>query len=446
MMASAPTARRRPRVLYLAFYFPPTRASGVYRAVATANCFAERGWDVTVATAPREFFAEQLGSSDPSLETVIHPEVRVERIPLASHLPWERELRRIGPFQRWTPTLANDAVAWLRRTAVDETYALWVPGVVARAVKLHARRRFDLVVATGNPFAAFYAAWLTGRLLRIPYVLDYRDAWTLELFSEKPGRPADDPVWRLEERILRGAAEAVFVNEPLRRWHQARYPFAAERMTVVPNGWDPQILAPASEHPAARDEDTPVRFGYLGTITDQLPLEEFFAGWELARRHPVMADARLDLYGHLGFFPHHAERLSARMPLGRDGVEYRGPVAKAEVAAAYAGMDALVFLAGGARYVTSGKIFEYMATGRPVVSAHRPGIAAADVLAGYPLWFGGDGLDPAALSRALIGAAEAARKNDPDTAAAARAHAARYTREAALAPFEQRMRSLVHAH
>jgi len=28
---------RRPRILYLSFYFPPSRASGVYRARATAN-------------------------------------------------------------------------------------------------------------------------------------------------------------------------------------------------------------------------------------------------------------------------------------------------------------------------------------------------------------------------------------------------------------------------
>ena len=444
MMASAPPASRRPRVLYLAFYFPPTRASGVYRAVATANCFAERGWEVTVATAPREFFAEQIRSSDPSLERAVHPDVRVERVSFTSLLPWEREVRRIGRVHRWAPTLANDAYGWLRRASVDEPYALWIPGVAARAARLHARRRFDLVVATGNPFASFFAAWLIGRALRIPYVLDYRDAWTLELFSEQPARPADDPVWRLEERLLRGAAEAVFVNEPLRRWHQARYPFAARRMTVVPNGWEPELLGDLTAD-ADREAGAPLRFGYLGTLTDQLPLEDFFAGWRLARQHPLMAGARLDLHGHLGFFTHQADRLAARMPLGQDGVEYRGPIAKAEVGAAYAGMDALVFLAGGARYVTSGKIFEYMATGKPIVSAHRPGIAAADVLDGYPLWYGGDGLDPAALSRALIGAAEAARKHDPDTASAARAHAARFTREAALVPFEQRMRSLVDA-
>ena len=438
-------------MLYLAFYFPPTRASGVYRAVATANAMAAGGWDVTVMTPPREFFEEYLRSSDPSLEAAVREDVRVERVPLAGNMPWERDIRRFGRVRKLSPPVAALGYRELRRWTVDEPYALWIPTVVARALAMRPRRHFDLVLATGNPFASFVAAWAVGRALKIPYVLDYRDAWTLELFSEQPRYPADDPVWRWEERVLRGAAEAVFVNEPLRRWHQARYPFAADRMTVVPNGWDPQLLDDLPDRPPAAPDsadsadsaDRPVRFGYIGTMTDQLPLEEFFEGWKRARRHPVMADAELDLHGHLGFFPHHAERLAARMPLGEHGVTYRGPVAKADIGRAYAGMDALVFLAGGARYVTSGKIFEYMATGRPIVSAHRPGIAAADVLGDYPLWFGGDGLEPDALASALVGAAEAVRKSDPDLYTAARAHAAGYTRDAALGPFEQRMRKLV---
>ena len=67
------STRRRPRVLYLAFYFPPTRGSGVFRARATANHLAEAGWDVTVHTAPREFFTDYIHSYDASLEATIHP-------------------------------------------------------------------------------------------------------------------------------------------------------------------------------------------------------------------------------------------------------------------------------------------------------------------------------------------------------------------------------------
>src|SRR5258708_12163187 len=66
-MKHGSTARRSPRILYLAFFFPPSRSSGVYRARATANALARSGWDVTVCTAPRRFFTEYIGSTNPSL-------------------------------------------------------------------------------------------------------------------------------------------------------------------------------------------------------------------------------------------------------------------------------------------------------------------------------------------------------------------------------------------
>jgi hypothetical protein len=63
-----------PRVLYLSFYFPPSRASGVFRARATANHLAAAGRDVTVLSAPREFFRYYLnGADDPALEATVGP-------------------------------------------------------------------------------------------------------------------------------------------------------------------------------------------------------------------------------------------------------------------------------------------------------------------------------------------------------------------------------------
>ena len=38
--------------------------------------------------------------------------------------------------------------------------------------------------------------------------------------------------------MLTGVRRGLFVNEALRGWHADRYPEAADRMMVVPNGWD----------------------------------------------------------------------------------------------------------------------------------------------------------------------------------------------------------------
>ncbi|MFI1829153.1 glycosyltransferase [Streptomyces sp. NPDC020412] len=433
---------RPPRVLYLAFFFPPSRASGVFRGRATANHLAEAGWDVTVHTAPREFFETYLHDAcDPSLEETVDPRVKVVR-PRMTYYAWERDIRQFGKLRRNFPTVAGSLYKLFQDKVFPEHYLSWIPGVISEAVKAHFKDKFDVILATGNPFCSFAAARMLSKLLKIPYVVDYRDAWTFNQFTEQLKFKEDSKAFEWEEKVLRDASEIVFVNDGMRQWHIDRYPNAAERMTVVPNGWEPELLGDSAFTPP--DPDRPLRFGYLGTVTSYLPLEDLFEGWRIARAHPLLRDAELNIHGHLGFFPNDRAPLMERLPLEENiGVRYHGAFGKAEAKAVYAETDALVFCVPGARYVTSGKIFEYMASGKPIVSAHRPDIAATEVLDGYPHWFRGEELNGEAVAKSFIAAAEAARSMDRTQHELAVKHAHSYTRAATLGPLEQRMRKLV---
>ena len=440
---------RRPRVLYLSFYFPPSRASGVYRARATANHLAGTGWDVTVFAAPLRFLYEAIGSVDEKLAGTVDPRIRVER-PWQSHFVWVSDIRQYSGFRKRFPLLAQ-ALYQRAQKVFPEHYNSWGLASVARAVRMHRRKPFDVVVATGNPFAAFGAAWLINKLTGLPYVVDYRDAWTLNLFADKPAFPDGHPAWGWERRVLDKASAAVFVNEALRHWHAERYPQDAGKMMIVPNGWDPDVLEHTPGGGLADHRSTrPLRFSYVGTVTPVQPVRELVEAFQIARSHPTMAGAQLNLYGHLGFFKGSHHQLSELLEMDRDnrvggrdtGMHYRGPVSKTQVAHAYAESDVLVFLAAGARYVTSGKIFEYMAQGRPIVSVHAPGIAAAEVLDGYPLWFNADSLEPDDIAQSMIAAAKAAEDLTPETRAAAIKHAEQFTRRRVLEPFEARLREI----
>ena len=441
---------RRPRILYLSFFFPPSRASGVYRGRATANHLAAHGWDVTVFAAPLRFLYEAIGSVDEELASTVDGRIRVVR-PGFSQFPWEHDLRRFTRLRAWMPVLARRLYAWGQAHVFPEPYGSWGFSAVVRALRMHARRRFDVVLATGNPFASFAAAWLFHRLTGVPYVVDYRDSWTLNLFTDGPAFPAGHPAWRWERRVLSNAAGVVFVNDALRAWHARRYPRVAGRMMVVPNGWDADLMTPPAG--SSGGAGGPLRFGYLGTLTGSQPVEELAAAFRLARRHSLLADARLNIHGHLGFFRNSPAELMTRLGLGGDdaagdstrdgGVAYRGPISKTEVGSVYEDSDVLVFLAGGGRYVTSGKIFEYMAAGKPIVSVHAPGIAATEVLAGYPLWFSANGLDVEKIAQTMVAAGEAARDLTPAQHEAAVDYAHTYARHNLILPLERRLRSVV---
>ncbi|MFI0366730.1 glycosyltransferase [Actinomadura sp. 1N219] len=450
---------RRPRLLYLAFYFPPSRASGVYRPRATANRLTELGWDVTVFAAPLSFLHDAIGSVDDKLMETIDPRITLER-PELNRFVWQTNVRDYSRFRGAFPQLAQSMYTWGQKHVFPEHYASWARASVRRALRLHTRQKFDVVLATGNPFASFAAAWLFHKLTRTPYIIDYRDSWTLDQFSEEPRYEDGHPAWRWERRVLKSAANSLYVNEAQRSWHADRYPRAADRMMIVLNGWDTDTLPATAEPPpfarAAAGEGAP-RFSFVGTITDQQPIEEMVEGFTRAREHFEMKSASLDLYGYFGFFRGADNALRKRFAADdgseasagsegehtfAPGVRYCGPVSKTELADVYQNSDVLVFLNGGGRYVTSGKIFEYMAAGRPIVSVHSPGSAAEELLRDYPLWFNPGGLDPADIADSMIAAAKAAAGLDAPQVAAARDYANRFERSVALEPLVRRLTEL----
>jgi glycosyltransferase involved in cell wall biosynthesis len=216
-------------------------------------------------------------------------------------------------------------------------------------------------------------------------------------------------------------------------------------MHVVMNGYDRDLPEDLVRVP---DPARPLRFGYLGTMTHVVPLAEFVAGWRRGRAvSPQVAEASAQLHGYLGYYATPDAGLAAIVDGAADAaVDYRGPVSKTDVAATYAGFDVLLFLLGGGAYVTSGKVFEYMSTGLPIVSVTTPGCAAGEVLAGYPRWHPAADLSPDAVAAALAAAADDARAGDaPARAAAAREHARGYRRDRLLAPRIVALRDLVGA-
>jgi glycosyltransferase involved in cell wall biosynthesis len=159
-----------------------------------------------------------------------------------------------------------------------------------------------------------------------------------------------------------------------------------------------------------------------------------------------VADADADLYGYLGFYGAANPELAAALASGAEvGVHYRGPVSKTRVGEVYAASDALLLVLGSGRYVTSGKVFEYLSTGLPIVSVHDPGNAVSEVLAGYPLWFPAADLSADGIASALQAGARAAAARDPSARQAGRTFAEQYSREHQLRPRIEALRAAVGA-
>jgi len=408
----------------------------MYRALATANAFAREGWRVTVLTATRDTF-ERITGADPAAEREIDPRVAVVRIPFDPE-------RGETDISRWSRLRVASPPLWHyvrnsreRRGFPERNYGAWAKPLAAAARRIHAASPVSLVVGSANPNVDFVPGDVLHRDSGVPYVMDYRDAWHLDVYT---GETLDlgERSRELEQRLLGDCAEAWFVNAPIRDWHASEHPQRAADMHVVSNGFDPNFLTLSRRR---RPDPDALVFGYLGTIYGPIPLRETLDAWRVARRRsPLAAAARLEFHGRLGHFAD-GDPASARLlaEYADDGVSYCGPASKTEVAEVYGRFDALALVVSHSRFVTSGKVFEYAATGLPIAALHHPETATTSVLQGRPLWFPAAEVSVDAFADAIIATAEAAARMTPRDREQAAAWSQHLSRDEQLIP---RIRSL----
>jgi glycosyltransferase involved in cell wall biosynthesis len=265
----------------------------------------------------------------------------------------------------------------------------------------------------------------------VPFVLDDRDSWILDVYTGEQLANAD-AVRPWLDLALDGATQMWFVNPPIADWHRAAYPEHAGKIRVVENGWDHRFLAPEEFASQPQDPEHLV-FAFVGTLNSKLPLRLIAEAWrEARRRSDAVARAQLRMVGHFGhggvMTPAQAQ---LRDEFGPEGMIFTGRQPKQQIARTYGDADVLVFAKEGSGLVTSGKVYEYVATGRPIVSMIEREHDARRVLEGYPRWHDAVSDDVGAIADAFVAAAADALDGSARRPAAL-AHGARFRRDALL--------------
>jgi hypothetical protein len=154
----------------------------VYRPLATVSELVRRGHRVTVLAADMATFDVVIGG-DRTLLDDVDPSVRVVRVPMA---PQQRD----PLLNRWPREQVTDPPTWGRRMLEDQVqafpevvYATWQRRAEAVACALHEEDPVDLVIATANPYVDFTVPVRLHEEYGVPYVLDDRDAWLLDVYT-----------------------------------------------------------------------------------------------------------------------------------------------------------------------------------------------------------------------------------------------------------------------
>jgi hypothetical protein len=409
--------------------------------LATANAFVRSGWDVTVLTLTESAWLREQGL-DRSLSGLVDPRIVVERLPLFRE-DLETDIRTYAEERAINPG------RWLRQHRIEDeqqfpepVFGRWHDELIASAREVSDRFHPDLVLTSATPYTFFAPAHDLWQRDGIPYVLDYRDAWAIDILRDTPAFAPGSRAGLLEAQYIEHATEAWFVNQPIRDAYADLYPSNAAKLHILRNGSD--IAVGTSRIPLRKPQaDQGLTFGYLGTVTfDARRMHALCEGWRLAAAdNELIRRSTLVFRGHLGTGSARGVTPQAAIIAAHEryGVSFGGPVAKADTAAVYESWDALVLSIVGGRYVTSGKVFDYISTGLPVMSVHEWDHAAVEILEDYPLWVRNDGVEAEDLAEAFIQTAELSINASIDDRHHARRYAERFERYAQIQPAVDRL-------
>ncbi len=382
------------KVLFLAFEFPPSAAGGVFRAAKLAKYLARSGHEVDVVTVRVEDYDEW--SSHGTDETLLRdlPEtVRVHRIP-TGFPAWYWRMRRSKLGAR-----AVDFAHW-----GDPVSLFWWPRLRELLDRIVPERKPDVLLATAPPFGVAVLARRVARRYRLPWVMDWRDPWTLWRMVPFPSYAHYLYTRAAEGACLREANVSVCTSHVTREDWLGEFRDADEgRLVTIYNGWDAEDLASVTPEPPPPGTR---RIAYVGSFYYDP------AAWDammrpLWRRAPHrwihyrkrredwryrspyyflrglrrFADLRPELLERLdvvfaGSIP---DWLPAMLEETETSglVTLRGRVPHREAIALQAGADALLLTSakidGRPDYSIAGKTFEYLGLGRQVLAVVGPG-------------------------------------------------------------------------
>jgi len=323
------------KLLLLSFYFPPDLSAGSFRMSALLEALLAglpAGAQIDLVTTQPNRYAT-LQQDAPEVEE--RGAARIYRIPLPPH--------RSG--------MGDQARAFF---AYDRAVARLVRG-----------KRYDLVFATSSRLMTAFLGARLARAMHAPLYLDIRDIFVDTLGDVLPGVKGRllAPLFAAVERYtMQSAARINLVSEGFREYFATRYPSVS--LEFFSNGIDDDFLSVDWRPTTAVPAGGRLRVVYAGNIGEGQGLHKILPG--LVRR----AGERYT-FTVVGDGGRRALLVEELKKAGVTNVRLLSPVPRKQLIELYRDADVLFLHLNdypAFAKVLPSKIFEYAATGRPVLA------------------------------------------------------------------------------
>ena len=351
-------------ILIVTYDWMPRNSIAVHRPYAWAKYWSLAGLKITVLTAKKYAYDEPLDLELPVLDAV-----KVIEIPYRSE----------GSLNKNTSNIKRNIINFLKKysSTIKKISGInfdirdaWAKKAMPIALDLCNSECVDIVVSTYGPRACHYiAAKIKKEMPHIKWVADYRDMWSIRHNTETPLIQKRSEK-KLEKKLLSKADLITTVSEPL---VVDLGEFLKKKVYPVFNGYDAEWSDAVKRFNKINEDKknkSPIKIIYTGIIYPGLrdPSPLFEAVNNLIENKVISKDEI-----HIHFYGHRQIGISELIykNSASEYVTVHGHVSRELVLKEQQNADLLLLLESGenaAKGVLTGKIFEYMISGKPVLS------------------------------------------------------------------------------
>jgi glycosyltransferase involved in cell wall biosynthesis len=356
------------KVLIITYYWPPSGGAGVQRWLKLSKFLHLHNCEPVIYTPENPEppdFDETLLNDIPENLTVIKTPVW-EPYHIYKKLTGKKKDARITHGflkEEKSKGFLEKLSVWVRGNFfIPDARCFWVKPSIRFLSKYLQKKPVDLIISSGPPHSMHLIALGLKKKLNIPWLADFRDPWTEIDFYDKLRltRLADRKHKILEKEVLSKADSVITVGGHL----AGRLKFlGASNVEIIPNGFDEDDF---TFLPVVPDKHFTVT--HIGSINSDRNPETLWKAISclLEKNHSIKEALRLQFVGKTDYSV--MENLKKyNLEAYAEFILYLPHIEALRIAASSSALLLLINQTPNRQGIVTGKLFEYLATGRPVI-------------------------------------------------------------------------------
>ena len=361
-----------PKTLVITYYWSPSGGSGVQRWLKFVKYLPDFGVQPVVLTVDPSY--AEYPVLDPSFEADVAPDLEVYRTKCKGIYHWYKKLTgaatspHSGFANEGKPGLLQKIARFVRGNFfLPDARRGWVKYAFAEACRIIEKYGIDTVVTTGPPHSTHLIGLKIKKKYQVRWIVDFRDPWTSIFYNESlyQTRWAQAINRRYEQSTLDACDFLLVVADD-----RENLKIDPSKVVFIPNGFDTADFC--DKQPFHSDVFT---ICYTGAIAGNYPTDKLLEAFVALRQTMVF---KLRFVGKVT----QPVREKFLAQLG-DSVEFTDYVPHHEAINHMMSTYVLLLLIPNAdnnKLILTGKVFEYLATGRTIMFVGPPDSKAAQIV------------------------------------------------------------------